>query len=397
MKLLLLCVVSLCVIGGLCLNNGLGLTPPMGYNTWYDLGCSSQMNETTIKHTADIFVSSGLSKLGYKYINMDDCWAEGRDANGRVYPDPTRFPSGIKALADYIHSKFLLFGLYTDRGNYTCGGRPGSKGYEKIDAETYASWGIDFVKEDSCFATQVHDEAFKEYGLMRDSLNATGRRIYFNLCGWNDWYAPVGYSLGNSWRIAQDDTNWQGVLVNVDTDAALSQYAGPVGWNDPCLLLGEDYTGMYRITNIQQKAQFSLWAVLAAPMLISANIRNMTPTVLSIYSNVEVININQDKAGIQGVRLVGGPLSTGQSTTNVWGRQLAGGDWALLFLNNGKQSIDITCDETCFGKTSLPRSGTLKVRDVWLHMDLNNLTGRIYTAKHVSPNGGVVMLRLSPV
>jgi len=254
-------------------------------------------------------VSSGLSKLGFQYINLDDCWAKGRYANGTVYPDAVAFPSGMKALADYVHSKGLKFGVYTDRGTLTCGGRPGSLDHEKIDADTYASWGVDYVKEDSCYASGDHQTAFDEYGRMRDGLNATGRPIYFSLCGWSDWYAPVGWSLGNSWRIGPDDTNWPGILTNIDIDANLAAYSRPGGWNDPCLLLGKTFTGSLRVTEQQSRTQFNMWAIIASPLLISANIREMSAFTLETYSNTEVIAVDQDPLGKQGKRLVGGPLS----------------------------------------------------------------------------------------
>lgn len=236
------------------LNNGLGRTPQMGYNSWYDLmvhllvrslsfhassplcerKCvertmiQGSLNETNLKETVDRMIDLKLPELGYVYFNLDDDWAApSRDAETkRLVADRSRFSNGsLKTLSDYVHSKGLKFGTYTDRGTQTCGGKPGAKGYEILDAETYGEWGVDYLKEDSCHASTAHQDAFDEYGAMRDALNATGRPIFFSLCGWNPWYAPVGQSLGNSWRIGPDDTNWDGVLKNIDINANLSAYA----------------------------------------------------------------------------------------------------------------------------------------------------------------------------
>ena len=203
--------------------------------------------------------------------------------------------------------------MYSDRGTKQCGPGTGSLGHEAQDAQTFADWGADYLKEDSCAASQNHTEAFAEYARMRDGLNKTGRPIVFSLCGWEPWYAPVGESLGNLWRIGPDDTNWAGVLKNIDINAQLAQYAGPGGWNDPCLLLAQDYRGNYRITELQSRAQFSMWAVMASPLIISSNVRNMSKMNLETYSNREVIAVDQDPLGLQGTRVVGGDLHGGGS------------------------------------------------------------------------------------
>jgi len=375
------------VVNGL--NNGLGGTPQMGYNSWYDLMCDSYMNENTIKKTADAFISKGLHALGYTYVNLDDCWAGGRYPNGTVYSDPLTFPSGMKNLADYVHSKGLKFGLYTDRGTYTCAQRPGALNYEVIDAKTYASWGVDYLKEDSCFATQDHEQAFAEYGKMRDALNATGRPIFFSLCGWNDWYAPRGYSLGNSWRIGPDDTVWESVLQDINANVRLAMWAGPGGWNDPCLLLGD------RLPYEQAKTQFSLWSVLAAPLLISANIRDMAISFFSIYTNKEVIAVDQDPMGKQGFRLYGSDLKmTAAYSVNVIGRPLFDGSWALVFVNMGTKDSDITCDSSCLSLMGFSNQ-TLQVRDLWTHQQEPSISGS-YTVKKVLAAGSSKMVKFTP-
>jgi len=279
----------------------------MGYNSWYDLYMTP--SEQAIRDTVSALKETGLFAAGYHYVNLDDGMVSYRDDQGVLHPDPKYFPSGFKVIADFLHQNGMKFGVYTDRGNFTCGGRPAAGGHETIDAQTYASWGVDYVKEDSCNATQDHLTAYREYSLMRDGLNATGRPIFFSLCGWNNWYAPVGRLLGNSWRIGPDDTNWNGVLTNIDINADLWPYAGPGGWNDPCLLLGRDNEGREAVTDLQGRAQFTMWAVMSSPLLLSQNVRNLTKMQLETYLNEEVIAVSQDPLGRQGQKLMGGDLA----------------------------------------------------------------------------------------
>jgi hypothetical protein len=285
--------------------------------------------EALIQQTAQAMLANGLAAAGYTYINLDDgIMAPSRAANGSVYFNPPQFPSGAPALAAYLHGLGFKFGLYTDRGTQTCGGRPGSQGYEQLDAQTYADFGVDYVKEDSCNAPQDHQTAFAQYSLMRDALNASGlaagRPIFFSLCGWESWYAPVGTALGNSYRIGPDDTNWDGLLVDVDDMAALWPYTGPGGRNDPCLLLGRDASGNVAVTDAQGRAQFSMWAVLAAPLLLSQDVRNLTAFQLATYLNPEVIAVSQDQLGRAGQRLAGNAVSLKRShpgapgATHTW-------------------------------------------------------------------------------
>ena len=263
------------------LDNGLARTPAMGYNTWNDYRCN--ISAEKVKAAADALVVQGLSKLGYTYVNVDDCWAAGRHPNGTIYADPTTFPDGIKPVVEYVHSLGLKFGIYTDRGNLTCAGRPGSKGFEDLDAQTYASWGVDYLKEDSCYAGQGHEEAFAQYAKMRDALNATGRPVYFSLCGWNAWYAPAGGALGNSWRIAGDCNTWNSVLTAIDINAALSSFAGPGGWNDPDMLEGSTNATATFLTPLQSRTMFSIWSIMSAPLLIGSNMRNLSSWDLETY------------------------------------------------------------------------------------------------------------------
>jgi len=394
------CVVALLAVSK-ALDNGLGRTPAMGYNTWYDVGCSRLMRESTIKLTADAFLDLGLDKLGYEYINLDDCWSAGRTPNGVLYPDAVRFPSGIASLSNYIHSKKLKFGIYTDRGNLTCAGFPASWGHEKLDAQTFANWGVDFVKEDSCNATTNHEAAFYEYGLLRDAMNATGRPMYFDVCGWNDWYAPVGTRLGNEWRIGPDDGRWDLLLQNINIDAKLPQYAGPGGWNNPCLLIGSDAFGNQIITELQSRFQFTMWAILAAPMVLSTNIRELSDYLIDTYTNAEVIAVDQDKLGRQGSRIYGSDLAADSSipqSLNVWARPLADKSWALAFVNVGKTGATIPCDYTCLSFLgATPGRQVWRVRDLWNHVDLGLFNGTLFLAHSVEAEGGAAMYKFTPL
>lgn len=394
-----LVVVAVVFCGGFvaALDNGIGLTPAMGYNTWNDFRCNITAQD--IMDAADAIVRQGLDKLGYHYVNMDDCWAQGRYPNGTIYPDPVAFPNGIAAVADYVHSLGLKFGIYTDRGLLTCAGRPGSFGFEAIDAQTYAAWGVDYLKEDSCWAPSFsHDFAFSEYSKMRDALNATGRQIYFSLCGWNTWYSPVGYTLGNSWRIAGDCNEWPSVLNAIDKNAPLSVNAKPGGWNDPDMLIGSDPVTAAYLTQDQSRTMFSLWSVMAAPLLIGSNIRNLSAFDLETYSNTEVIVIDQDPLGVQGVRINGSSLSDGNSTYNIWGRPLSdanGGGWAILFLNNGNDAASLTCDQECISFMDFDASSTIYIRDVWAHTNNGTVTPSEGITVNVPPQGASVTLRLT--
>jgi len=386
---------------GTCVDNGLALRPAMGYNTWNDYRCT--VNEDDVKSAADAVIALGLDKVGYEYVNLDDCWASSRDNNGVIQADPQTFPSGIESLADYVHNLGLKFGIYTDRGNETCAGRPGSLTYESIDAQTYASWGVDYLKEDSCYASSDHQTAFDEYGTMRDALNSTGRPIYFSLCGWHTWYAPQGQSLGNSWRIAGDCVDWETTLNAMNKNSQLASYAGPGGWNDPDMLIGSSAGTAFDLSPHQSRTMFSMWSVMAAPLLIGSNIHNLSSWDYETYSNIEVISVDQDDLGLQGIRLAGGNLGLGiydasspdsplPSQTNVWGRQLVHGSWAVVFLNNQDTEADITCDSDCFSQMNFGVD-TVYVRDLWTHTNNGTTSTSSYTAKNVPRRGGSVMVR----
>ncbi|CAF4627709.1 unnamed protein product [Rotaria sp. Silwood1] len=275
------------------LNNGLGKTPQMGWNSWYNFWCN--YTEKMIQQTVDIIINSGLASVGYEYINLDDCWQISRDGNGTIQADPKVFPSGIPALIDYVHSRKLKFGLYSDAGYKTCAGRPGSLGYEKQDATTYASWGVDYLKYDNCNTDGTKPEV--RYPVMRDALNATGRPIFYSLCEWGvDTPALWAADVGNSWRTTGDISDtWDSMISTIDTNNQFADKAGPGGWNDPDMLR----IGNGGMTDTEYISYFSLWAISKAPLLIGGDVTKMSQATLNIYLNSEVIAINQDSLGVQ--------------------------------------------------------------------------------------------------
>ncbi|KAF2319261.1 hypothetical protein GH714_014295 [Hevea brasiliensis] len=239
------------------LNNGLGRTPQMGWNSWNFFACN--INETVIKETADALISTGLADLGYVFLNIDDCWSSAtRDAKGQLVPDPEAFPSGIKALADYVHGKSLKLGIYSDAGIFTCQVRPGSLYHEKDDAELFASWGVDYLKYDNCYNLGIQPK--ERYPPMRDAINATGRTIFYSLCEWGvDDPALWAGKVGNSWRTTDDiNDSWASMTTLADLNDKWAAYAGPGGWNDPDML----EVGNGGMTHQEYRAHFSIWALM---------------------------------------------------------------------------------------------------------------------------------------
>ena len=375
---LLLC--ALLPAGVLCLDNGLGLTPQMGWNSWNHFHC--KINQSVVEQTADTIVSLGLDKLGYKYVNVDDCWAKSRDEKGVVQPDPVSFPDFGKMI-DYVHSKGLYFGLYSDAGIDTCAGRPGSLGYETIDAETYATWKVDYLKYDNCNNNKTKPEV--RYPVMRDALNKTGRPIFYSMCEWGqDNPATWAPAVGNSWRTTGDiGDSWGSMINRADSNNAWADKAGPGGWNDPDML--EIGNGGMSVT--EYETHMSLWCLMKAPLLIGCDMSNMSQDTLRILTNTEVIAINQDKMGVQGKKL----RSTGAgSTQEVWGGPLDGGSYVMLLLNRGMVAAKITGLWTDIG---LDATRSAMVRDLWKKEDLGvmsaNVTGDV-------PSHGVMMYKISP-
>ncbi|MGW1976218.1 NPCBM/NEW2 domain-containing protein [Streptomyces sp. NPDC001889] len=335
------------------LPDGLAATPPMGFNNWNSTGCA--IDEKMIRDTADLFVSTGLKDAGYEYVNVDDCWAaEKRDPlTGRLTHHPTRFPGGIKALADYVHSKGLKFGIYTSAGTLTCAKTmPGSLDHEEIDARTFADWGVDYLKYDNC--NNQGRPALERYTAMRDALRATGRPIVYSLCEWGEnkpW--EWGADVGHLWRTTGDiNDSWQSVVNLFKLNAPLAEHAGPGRWNDPDML----EVGNGGMTDTEYRSHFSLWSVMAAPLLIGTDLRKATPRTLEILSNREVIAVDQDPLGRQ-ARVV-------RSADGHWvlAKPLAGGDIAVALFNESEQTTTI---RTTAAEIGLPQRSGYVVRDLW--------------------------------
>jgi alpha-galactosidase len=368
------------------LDNSLARTPPMGWNSWNKFQCN--VSESLIKQAADAIVRTGMRDAGYQYVVIDDCWQVSRDANGNIVPDPQRFPNGIKALADYVHSQGLKFGIYSDAGTGTCENRPGSRGYEFQDARQYAAWGVDYLKYDWCnHSTQ---DSAASYSIMRDALAKSGRQIVFSLCEWGAtkpwlWARDVG----NLWRTTGDITDkWDtgeksdniGMLQILDLQDGLESYGGPGHWNDPDML----EVGNGGMTATEYRSHFSLWCLLAAPLMAGNDIRSMNDETRDILTNKEVIAVDQDPMGRQGRRL----KRTGN--TEVWAKEMSDGSRAVALLNRGGTEERITVEWTDIGYPAHLRAA---VRDLWEHKNLDHAKGSFSAAV---PSHGVAMLLIRP-
>jgi alpha-galactosidase len=354
----------------------LALTPPMGWNSWNYFNCN--VSESMIKAQADAMVSSGMKDAGYQYIVIDDCWQTSRDANGYIIADPTRFPSGIKVLADYVHSKGLKFGLYSCAGTMTCAGRPGSKGYEYKDAEKYAEWGVDYLKFDWCNTEGQNSR--QSYQLMRNALEAAGRPIVFSICEWGStqpWLWAKG--IGNLWRTTGDiQATWSSINNLLDLQVGLEKYAGPGGWNDPDML----EVGNGTMTKGEYRAHFSLWCLLAAPLIAGNDLRSMKADVIEILTNKEVIAVNQDSLGIQGHKV------RDDGNFEIWSKLLKDSSRAVILFNrsSSEKRMSVAWQEVGFENDAL-----LRVRDLWQHKDVGYF--KDYYSASV-PSHDVVMLRI---
>jgi alpha-galactosidase len=327
-----------------------------------------------------------MKDVGYQYVNLDDCWMNGRDASGKILVNTSKFPSGMAALADYVHGKGLKIGLYSTPGTQTCAaiyggytGGVGSLGHETSDAQTYASWGVDYLKYDKCTA------ALSGFAVMRDALKATGRSIFYSINPGDGTGCPPNscsinlVQIANMWRIGFDiNASWSSITGLIDQDQNLYSYAGPGHWNDPDML----EVGNGSLTQTENQAHFSMWAILAAPLIAGNDIRSMSSATKTILTNAEVIAVDQDALGQQG-RLVATPATNLQ----VWSKTLSGTNRrAVVLLNRTGGSASITVQWTTLG---LP-SGNATVRDLWSHTDLGSFNGS-YTANGI-PSHGVAML-----
>ncbi|KAJ6822591.1 alpha-galactosidase-like [Iris pallida] len=362
------------------LENGLGRTPQMGWNSWNHFQCN--INEQMIRETADAMVSSGLSSLGYHYINLDDCWGEqNRDSQGNMVAKASTFPSGIKALADYVHNKGLKLGIYSDAGTQTCSKTmPGSLGYEDQDAKTFASWEVDYLKYDNCNNPGISPK--ERYTKMSKALQNSGRNIFFSLCEWGQENpATWATNVGNSWRTTGDiEDNWTSMISRADQNNQWASYAKPGAWNDPDML----EVGNGGMTIEEYRSHFSIWALAKAPLLIGCDVRSLDKQTLEILSNSEVIAVNQDKLGVQGKKV----KSNGD--LEVWAGPLTGGRKAIVLWNRSSGHASITAKWSDIG---LKSSTIVHVRDLWEHKTTSSVRGKL--TANVAPHA-CKMYVLSP-
>ncbi len=349
----------------------LALTPPMGWNSWNTF--QTNISEKLVMETADMMVSSGMKDAGYIYLVLDDGWmAMERDDKGNLVPDPKKFPHGMKAVADYVHSKGLKFGLYNCAGTKTCAGYPGTRGYEYQDARFYASVEIDYLKFDWCNTDGIN--AKEAYTTMSKGLKVAGRPIIFSLCEWgNNKPWEWATNVGQLWRTTGDINNifdgiktygtWHanGVMTIVDLNAGLRKYAGPGHWNDPDML--EVGNGM---KESEDRTHFSIWCMMAAPLIAGNDIRKMSKETNSILTNKNIIAIDQDELGVQGFRY------SDKDSLQIWCKPLRNGEWAVCFLNRGATAQNISFDwknnvmaDTAFKEMLNASSTTYKIRNVW--------------------------------
>lgn len=326
--------------------DGLAMTPPMGWNSWNHYACN--IDEKLIRATADAMAANGMRDAGYKYVNLDDCWHGARDTDGWIQSDPERFPSGIKALADYVHSKGLKLGIYSDAGTKTCAGRPGSQGYEYQDALQYARWGVDYIKYDWCNTGTGDDQRNprEAYRTIRDAIHASGRPMVLSICEWGDgkpW--EWGKDLGHLWRTTGDIINcWDctvshgtwissGILPILDKQTAMRAANGPDHWNDP---------DMMEVGNLptlgENRAHFTMWSMLAAPLIVGTDVVGLKPEIRDILTDRDVIAVNQDSIGTQGFPWIKG------SEVEIWAKPLVDKGWAIAVLNRSNSPQPVSID-----------------------------------------------------
>lgn len=379
---------------------GLAMTPPMGWNSWNTF--ATNIDEKLVKETADIMVSSGLAAAGYNYIVLDDGWmTHERDVNGDLVPDPEKFPSGMKAVIDYVHSKGLKFGLYNCAGTKTCAGYPGTRGYEYQDARFYAKLGIDFLKYDWCNTEGI--TAKEAYAPMSNALKTAGRPIVFSLCEWGDnqpweWGKPIG----NLWRISGDiypcfdceykhPENWSswGFMKIADMRKDIRKYSGPDHWNDFDMMeVGNE------MNNTEDKTHFAMWCMLSSPLFTGNDYRKMSKETLAILTNKELLLVNQDKLGIQGFKYA---VLDG---IEVWVKPLSDGAWAISFVNRTETSKKINFDwkknnikDADFGYEADFSKTNFKIKDLWKNKEVGN-TKKAFIAQIASHD--VITLKLIP-
>jgi alpha-galactosidase len=365
------------------LRNGLAATPPMGWNSWNEVRCYD-LNEQVVRDAADALVDTGMRDAGYRYVVVDDCWQDfTRAADGSLRANPARFPHGMAALADYVHARGLLFGIYAVPGSGTCAmyndAYPargiGSLGHERQDAQTFAAWGVDYLKYDWCYA-DTHDGLDEQaaFEKMRDEVEHLSRPMVYAISEYGvrqpwRWARPVA----NLWRTTYDLTpDWASLSSTIEQQATVST-GSPGAWNDPDML----QLGNGTLTEAEERAHFSMWAVLNAPLFAGTNPAALSTAEQATLLNREVIAVDQDFAGTQGRRLAT------TRTTDVWGKPLSDGGYAVVLLNRGESAAPISATVT----------GRWEVRDLWRHQDIGTSDGGLQATV---PAHSAVMLRLSP-
>lgn len=330
-------------------------TPPMGWNSWNFF--EGDVSSKIIRETADAMVRNGMQAAGYTYLVIDDHWVGGRDKNNRLFPDAARFPEGMKALSDYLHAKGLKLGIYSDAAELTCGGVTGSYGFEELDAQTFADWRIDYFKYDYCNAPPDVVTAFVRYKKMGDALKATGRPILYSICEWGQrqpwlWARAAG---GQLWRTTYDSRDvWQtndsffmGVMDIFDRQEGLQDYAGPGGWNDPDLLMvglygkgkSSSMDGRFKgCTPVEYRAHFALWCMLAAPLMVNSDLRNLDTATLSLLTDRDLIAIDQDPLGKEGY------VFYKKDSIEVLKKELDKGSLAICLLNRSGKPVTVSID-----------------------------------------------------
>ena len=379
------------------LDNGVARTPPMGWNTWNTFGCN--INETLIRQTADAIVANGLRDLGYKYVVVDDCWFNpNRDAQGNLQAHPQRFPSGMKALGDYLHARGLLFGIYQVPLDKTCAqvggtfpGATGSLNHEYQDARQFAAWGVDYLKYDWCSGTGTINDQVARFGIMRDALASTGRPIVYSINP-NSYHAKTGplrnwSDVANLWRTTEDITNaWNtgqtngypmGIQNIVDVTVPLAGYAAPGGFNDPDML----EVGNGGMNDTEMRSHFALWSMLAAPLMMGNDVRSASAATLAILRNANLVAINQDTLGRQAVQV------SFDGTRRVLAKPLANGDVAVALFNQGGSTTTVSTTAAAIGKSG----SSFTLRDAWTDATSTS-TGTISASV---PAHGTVVYRVS--
>ncbi len=376
-------------------------TPPMGWMTWNQFG--PDISEELIKEMADAMVNSGMVTAGYEYIIIDDLWQAERDKNGILQADKNKFPNGIKALADYVHSKGLKLGIYSDAAHRTCGGAVASYGYETTDARIFAKWGIDYLKYDYCNAPSEKDSAIVRYKRMSDAIQKSGRDMIFAICEWGQrepwlWGSSIGgqlwrttWDIRDTWQSKKYDSGHAGIMNVLERQVGLEKFSGPGKWNDPDMLIvglngkgqSSSHGGAQGCSLEEYRSQMSLWCLLNAPLIASNDIRSMNEEIRKILTNEEAIGINQDPLGIQASRIYT------HNGFEFWAKPLSDGSLALGILNRNNKS-----GETSFLLKDIGIKGKQMVRDLWLHQAMGFFTNAIAITV---PGHGVRLLKLTTV